>query len=39
MSTRLLKRQVGEFGPATTGCKVTHYLENLGSKDSGKLSS
>ena len=39
MSTRLLKRRVGQLGAATTGRKVTEYLQKLGSKDSGKLSS
>ena len=39
MSTRLHKRQVRELGAARTGRKVAEYLRNLGSKDSGKLSS
>ena len=39
VSTRLLEWQGGQLGAAATGCKVTDYLRNLGSKDSGKLSS
>ena len=39
MSARLVKRQLGQLGPATTDGNVTDYLRNLGCKDSGKLSS
>ena len=39
MSARLVKRYVGQLGPATTRRNGTDYLGNLGCKDSGKLSS
>ena len=38
MSFRLVKRQVGQLGPGTTGHNGTDYLRNLGCQDSGKLS-
>ena len=37
MSPSQLKERVGQLVPAKMGRKVTYYLENLGSKDSGKL--
>ena len=38
MSATLVKRQVGQLGPATTIRNVTDYLRNLRSKDYRKFS-